>query len=62
MLPIVISVTGRIMAMLFLTTEVIQCYKDFSFIFCPKSFIRPPPFLHFIVEAIQVTGYNAVLK
>lgn len=60
--PSVISVTGRIMAVLFLTTEVIQCYEDFSLIFCPKSFVRPPSFLHFTVEAIQVTGYSVVLK
>jgi hypothetical protein len=36
--------------------------KYISFSFCPKSFVHPPSFLRFTVEAIKVTGYNAVMK
>jgi len=62
-LPSVSSITGCMMATPLLTTEIIWCYEGiFSFIFCPKSFVRPPSFLHFSVEAIKVTGYNAVMK
>jgi hypothetical protein len=36
--------------------------RYFSFIFWPERFVCPPSFLHFTVEAIKVTGYNAVMN
>lgn len=62
-LPSVSSITGCIMATPFLRQKSSRCHKSiFSFIFCCKSFVDPPSCLHFTVEAIKVTEYNAVMK